>query len=160
MFETSSPKYLNMSNFSQISEGLGSYEHRKFRLTSQLKVQIIRHNYAKVVTSQIFCYRYVEYIKVDTCAKFHGHRSNNSKVMMGPTCLHPHDRRFKKSPCQIGSRDRLVASLGNFSPGHFLQQPNSGIVQGAETLLLMRLLALICGMHIQITFYHQEPKLL
>ena len=32
-----------------------------------------------VVTSQIFCYHCVEYIKLDTCA----HQSNNNKVMMG-----------------------------------------------------------------------------
>ena len=35
------------------------------------------------MTSQIFLYHCVEYIKLDTCAKFHDHRSNNNKVMMG-----------------------------------------------------------------------------
>ena len=38
-----------------------------------------------------FCYQCVEYIKLNNCAKFHDHRSNNNKVMM-----------VQKSPCQIG----------------------------------------------------------
>ena len=33
--------------------------------------------------SQAFCCHCVEYIKTDICAKFHDHRSNNNKVMMG-----------------------------------------------------------------------------
>ena len=37
--------------------------------------------------SQTFCYHCVEYIRFDTCAKFHDHQSNNNKVMMGrPSC--------------------------------------------------------------------------
>ena len=41
-----------------------------------------RHNYVIVAMSQIFCYHCVEYIKLDTCAKFHDHQSNNNKVMI------------------------------------------------------------------------------
>ena len=33
--------------------------------------------------SQFLCYHCVEYIKLDTCAKCHDHRSDNNKVMMG-----------------------------------------------------------------------------
>ena len=47
------------------------------------KIQVMHHNYVIVATSQIFCYHCVEYIKLDTCAKFHDHRSNNNKVIMG-----------------------------------------------------------------------------
>ena len=46
-------------------KGLGSYEHLNFR------------------PSQIFCYQCVEYIKLDIYTKFHDHRSNSNKVMMG-----------------------------------------------------------------------------
>ena len=66
-------------------KGFESYEHLKFRPTCQLKYRLWRHNDVIVVTSQIFCYHCVEYIKLDTCAKFYDHRSNNNKVMMeGP----------------------------------------------------------------------------
>ena len=37
-------------------------------------------------------------MKFDTCAKFHDHRSNNNKVMMGA----PMADGSKKIPCQIG----------------------------------------------------------
>ena len=39
----------------------------------------------------IFGYHCVECIKLDTCAKFHDHRSNNNKVIMGggPSCSPP-----------------------------------------------------------------------
>ena len=33
--------------------------------------------------SQFFCYHCVEYVKLDTCAKFHDEQRNNNKVMMG-----------------------------------------------------------------------------
>ena len=33
--------------------------------------------------SQTFYYHCAEYIKLDTCAKFHDHRNNNNKVVMG-----------------------------------------------------------------------------
>ena len=42
----------------------------------------------------------MEYIKLDTCAKFHDHRSNNNKVMMGdliPPPPPPHDCGLKKA---------------------------------------------------------------
>ena len=42
------------------------------------------------MTSQTLFNYCVEYVKLDTCAKFHDHQSNNSKVMV------------QKSPCQIG----------------------------------------------------------
>ena len=35
------------------------------------------------MTSQTFCYYCVEFVKLDTCAKFHDHQSNNNKVMIG-----------------------------------------------------------------------------
>ena len=41
------------------------------------------------MTSQIFCYHCVEYMKLDNCAKFHDQRSNNNKVMMGEPCPPP-----------------------------------------------------------------------
>ena len=63
--------------------GFGNYEHLKFRPMDRLKYRLLRHNDVIVVTSQIFCYHCVEYIKLDTCAKFHDQRSNNIKVMMG-----------------------------------------------------------------------------
>ena len=38
----------------------------------------------------MFCYRCVEYFKLDTCAKFHDHGSNNNNVMMlGPHATPP-----------------------------------------------------------------------
>ena len=61
----------------------------ELRPTHQLNYRLWRHNYVIVVMSQIFCYHCVEYIKLDTCAKVHDHRSNNNKVMMGgggPSC--------------------------------------------------------------------------
>ena len=67
----------------------------------QLKYRLWRHNYIIILTSQTFHYHCVEYSKLHRSAKFHDHRSNNNKVMMGD--LHvPHDWRFKRSPCQIG----------------------------------------------------------
>ena len=65
------------------SRGIGSYKHLKFRSMRRLKYRLWRHNDIIVVTSQIFCYHCVEYIKLDTCAKFYDHRSNNHKVMIG-----------------------------------------------------------------------------
>ena len=50
---------------------------------NQLKYRLWLDNDVIVVTSQTFCYHCVEYMKLDTCAKFHGHRSNNNNVMMG-----------------------------------------------------------------------------
>ena len=44
--------------------------------------QVRRHNDVTVVMSQFFGCHCVEYIKLDTCAKFHDHQSNNDKVMM------------------------------------------------------------------------------
>ena len=42
------------------------------------------------MTSQTFCYHFVEYIKLDTCVKFHDHQSYNNKVMMkGPYAPSP-----------------------------------------------------------------------
>ena len=82
MFETSTPKYLQIPNFSEISE-FGSYEHLKFRSMRRLKYRPLRHNHVIVVTSPIFCYHCIEYIKLDTCVKFHDYRSNNNKAMMG-----------------------------------------------------------------------------
>ena len=35
------------------------------------------------MTSQSFCYHCAEYIKLDTCARFRDHWSNNNKVMIG-----------------------------------------------------------------------------
>ena len=55
-----------------------------------LKYRLWRHNYVITVTSQTFSYHCVEYIKLDICAKFHDHRSNDNKVMMvGPSCPPP-----------------------------------------------------------------------
>ena len=67
------------------------------------------------MTSKFFYYHSVEYIKLDTCAKFQYYQSNNNKVKMGggpsPQLM------VKKSPCQIGltiwlvSRVRLPGTL-------------------------------------------------
>ena len=62
------------------------------------------------MTSQTFCYHCVEYIKLDTCAKFHDHRSNNNKVMawghapplMTDGSKRPMSSRF--NPIQYGGR--------------------------------------------------------
>ena len=35
------------------------------------------------MTSQTFCYHCVEYIKLETCAKFHDHWNDTNKVMKG-----------------------------------------------------------------------------
>ena len=78
------------------------YEHLKFRPMHQLKYRLWRHNDVIVVMSRNFCYHCVEYIKLDTCAKFHDHQSNNNKVMIGGALMPPHNWRFKKSPYQIG----------------------------------------------------------
>ena len=51
------------------------------------------------MTSQIFCYHCVEYIKFDNCAKFHDHQSNN-KVMIGGPSWPPPKLTVQKSPCQ------------------------------------------------------------
>ena len=45
------------------------------------KIQVMAHTYVIVATSQTFCYQCIEYIKLDTCAKFHDHQSDNYKVM-------------------------------------------------------------------------------
>ena len=55
--------------------------------------------------SQFFCYHCVEYIKLDTCTKFHDHRSNKNKVMMGVPLL----LTVQKGPCQIGLRERSLS---------------------------------------------------
>ena len=77
------PKNTSTCQISATSvRGFGSYEHLKFRPMGRLKYRLWRHNDVIVVTSQIFCYHCVEYIKLDTCTKFYDHRSNNNKVMM------------------------------------------------------------------------------
>ena len=83
--EDTAEECAQIPNFSEISQGFGSYEHLKFRPICRLKYRLWRHNHVIVVTSQIFCYYCIEYIKLDTCAKFHDHRSNNHKVMMPMT---------------------------------------------------------------------------
>ena len=89
--------------------GFGSYEHLKFRPMHQLKYRLWRHNDVIAVTSQIFCYHCVEYIKLDACAKFHDHRSYNNIVMMeGPSCPPRPWLTVQKSPCQIGLK--VIAS--------------------------------------------------
>ena len=65
------------------------------------KIQVRRHNDVIVVTSQCFCYHCVEYIKLDTCAKFHDHRSNNNKVMMGWALMAPPMTDGSKKPMSI-----------------------------------------------------------
>ena len=70
--------------------GFGSYEHLKFRPMRRLKYRLSRHNDVIVVTSQILLLPLCRIRQLDTCAKFHDHRSNNSKVMMGgPHALMP-----------------------------------------------------------------------
>ena len=91
------PQYTSKYRISAKSvKGFESYEHLKFRPMHQLKYKLWRHNYVIVVTSQTFCDHCVEYIKLDTCAKFHDHQSNNNKVPLSPNWW------LKKSPCQIG----------------------------------------------------------
>ena len=48
------------------------------------RISNLAHNaFRRKDGSVIFCYYCIEYIKLDTCAKFHDHRGNNNKVMMG-----------------------------------------------------------------------------
>ena len=96
---------LNNQMWAKSVKGFLSYEHLKFRLTCQLKYRLWRHNYVIVVTSKLFCHHCVEVIKLDTYSKFHDHRSNNNKVMMGgPHAPHPPWQTVQKRPCQIGLR--------------------------------------------------------
>ena len=47
------------------------------------KIQVMTSYLRNNSDVTIFCYHCVEYIKLDICAKFHDHWSNNNKVMMG-----------------------------------------------------------------------------
>ena len=97
------------------ARGFGSYEHLKFRLMRRLKYSLWRHNDVIVVTSQLFCYHYVEYIKFDTCVKFHDHQSSNNKVMMGgPSCPPPPWLTVQKKP--MSNR----VNIYGWSSGHFI----------------------------------------
>ena len=66
------------------------------------KIQVMTSNfYVIIVTSQFFCYYYVEHIKHYSCTKFHDQWSNNNKVMMGRG-EGVSGWRLKKNSCQIG----------------------------------------------------------
>ena len=117
-------KHLKIPLKYQISEksirGFGSYEHLKFRPMRRLKYRLWRHNDVTVVTSQIFCYNSVEYIKLDTCVKFHDHRSNNNKVMKGGPHSTPPWLTVQKKPMSNRVKDfwsfeTNVAFLNNCS---------------------------------------------
>ena len=101
-FETSTPKYSECKISAKLVKQFGSYDHLKFRPMRQPK------------------YMLLEYIKLDTCAKFHDHQSNNNKVIMrgGSSPPPPQWLTIQKSPCQIGlksssedSRKHLPRSL-------------------------------------------------
>ena len=83
IFKESTSKYPKYQISAKSVRGFGSYEHLKFRPTCWLKYRLLRHNDVIVLASQTFCYHCVEYIKLDNCAKFYDHQSNNNKVMMG-----------------------------------------------------------------------------
>ena len=97
-----------------------------------------------------FCYHCVEYIKLDTCTKFHDHRSNNNKVMMGG----PHDWRFKESPCQIGliicmseiikGRFPVMAEITHILAANIRRQRFFVITTTASTRCLVEYFQLIC----------------
>ena len=84
IFETSMPKYLQIPNFSQISEGarelIQAFEIWAY---ASAKIQVMVSYLCNSSDVTNFCYHCIEYIKFDTCAKFHDHWSNNEKAIMG-----------------------------------------------------------------------------
>ena len=89
IFEIGTSKY---QIWAKSVRGFESYKHLNFRPMRRLKYRLWGHNHVIVVTSPIFCYHCVEYIKLDTCAL-------TTKLWWGggASCPSPHIWRFKKA---------------------------------------------------------------
>ena len=111
----------------------------------RLKYRSWCHNYVIIVTSQIFCYQFVEYITLDTCVKFHDHRSNNKVIMGGeippklwklwwglhdPPPPPPPWLTVPKSSCQIGSNQPNTSVRE--SKSYFVRLEHGKVIQKTE----------------------------